>query len=139
MNKLEFTIFESPVTKKNSQQILVNHKTGRPFIMPSKRYKEYEKNAEQYLPKLEEPISDSCNLKAVFYMPTRRRVDLVNLEEALCDVLVKYGVIEDDNCKIITGMDKSRVEYDKENPRTEVEIMPLKEKINDNFTSLSKL
>lgn len=93
--------------------------------MPSKRYKDYEKNAEQYLPKLDEPINYSCNLKAVFYMPTRRRVDLVNLEEALCDVLVKYGIIEDDNCKIVTTMNESVVSYDKENPRTEVEITAL--------------
>lgn len=55
-------------------------------------------------------------------MPTRRRVDLCNLHEALCDVLVKFGVVQDDNCKIIASMDGSRVLYDKENPRTEVYI-----------------
>lgn len=31
-----------PITKKNSQQILVNRRTGRPFIAPSKAYKKYE-------------------------------------------------------------------------------------------------
>lgn len=55
-------------------------------------------------------------------MPARRRVDLCNLHEALCDVLVKYGVLEDDNSNIVVSMDGSRVFYDKENPRTEVEI-----------------
>ena len=55
-------------------------------------------------------------------MPTRRRVDLTNLQEALCDLLVHYNIIEDDNCKIVTTMDGSYVGYDKENPRTEVEI-----------------
>lgn len=55
-------------------------------------------------------------------MPTRRRVDLCNLHEALCDVLVTFGVVQDDNCKIIASMDGSRVLYDKENPRTEVYI-----------------
>ena len=49
-------------------------------------------------------------------------MDLVNLEEALCDLLVAYGVIEDDNCRIVASMDGSRVSYDKDNPRTEVEI-----------------
>lgn len=123
MDSLKFSILEAPVTKKNSQQILVNHKTGRPFIMPSQRYKTYEKNAEQYMPQLDEPIDYSINLKAVFYMPTRRRVDLTNLQEALCDLLVHYNIIEDDNCKIVTTMDGSYVGYDKENPRTEVEII----------------
>ena len=122
MDSLKFSILEAPVTKKNSQQILVNHKTGRPFIMPSQRYKTYEKNAEQYMPQLDKPIDYSINLKAVFYMPTRRRVDLTNLQEALCDLLVHYNIIEDDNCKIVTTMDGSYVGYDKENPRTEVEI-----------------
>jgi Holliday junction resolvase RusA-like endonuclease len=69
-----------------------------------------------------EPISEPVNVKAVFYMPTKRRVDLVNLQEALLDVLVKEQVIVDDNCKIVYSMDGSYVDYDKENPRTEVEI-----------------
>ena len=67
-------------------------------------------------------IDYPVNVKALYYMPTRRRVDLCNLHEALCDVLVKFGVVQDDNCKIIASMDGSRVLYDKENPRTEVYI-----------------
>ena len=48
--------------------------------------------------------------------------DLTNLHEALHDILVKYHVIADDNCKIIVSTDGSRVLYDRENPRTEVTI-----------------
>lgn len=55
-------------------------------------------------------------------MPTKRRVDLTNLLEAIDDVLVKYGVLKDDNSEIITSHDGSRVLYDKDNPRTEVVI-----------------
>ena len=55
-------------------------------------------------------------------MQTRRKVDLTNLHEALHDILVKYGVLEDDNFKIIQSTDGSRVSYDKWHPRTEVEI-----------------
>ena len=39
---IQFTIPLAPISKKNSQQILLNRKTGKPFIMPSKKYKEYE-------------------------------------------------------------------------------------------------
>ena len=67
-------------------------------------------------------IRERVNIRAVFYMPTRRRCDLVNLEEALLDVLVRYGVIQDDNFEIVAGMDGSRVDYDKKEPRTEVTI-----------------
>lgn len=55
-------------------------------------------------------------------MPNRRRVDLINLHEALHDILVHYKVLADDNCKIIVSMDGSYVDVDKWEPRTEVTI-----------------
>ena len=55
-------------------------------------------------------------------MPTRRRVDLCNLLEATCDLLVHHGVLEDDNSAVVVSHDGSRVLYDKEHPRTEVFI-----------------
>lgn len=109
-----------PITKKNSQQI-VNVK-GRPIIIPSKQYKQYERDALWLLNYDGDTIDYPVNVKAIFYMKTRRRVDLVNLQEALLDVLVRAEVIEDDNNRIVASMDGSRVSYDKENPRTEVEI-----------------
>lgn len=62
------------------------------------------------------------NMQCVYYMPTRHRVDLVNLLEATCDILVAADVIEDDNCKIIASHDGSRVLYDKTNPRVEITL-----------------
>ena len=69
-----------------------------------------------------ETINEPVNVKAVYYMPTRRKVDLCNLHEALCDVLVHYGIVADDNSNIIATMDGSCVKYDKNHPRTEVTI-----------------
>lgn len=117
--RVEFTIKLPPITKKNSQQIVQVH--GRPMIIPSKQYRQYEGYASWFMPQMI-TITEPVNVRALFYMPTRRRVDLVNLQEALLDVLVKYGVLEDDNSKIVVAMDGSRVLYDKENPRTEVII-----------------
>lgn len=68
-------------------------------------------------------INEPVTVRCMYYMPTRRRVDLVNLLEATHDLLVKYEVLADDNCGIIYSVDGSRVLYDKENPRTEVEIL----------------
>lgn len=118
---LEFTIGIAPITKKNHQVIVKNKSTGRPFVMPSKQYREYEKAAGLYIPKVN-TIDRTVNVKALFYMPTRRVVDLVNLQEALLDVLVKYRLLDDDNSRIVVSMDGSRVLHDKENPRTEVAI-----------------
>ena len=119
MNALKFTIPLNPVTKKNSQQIIFVK--GRRIPIPSKVYRQYEENAAWFLPKTG-TISSPVNIKATYYMKTKRRVDLCNLHEALHDVLVKYQIIEDDNCNIVVSTDGSRVLYDKENPRTEVEI-----------------
>lgn len=120
---IHFAIKIAPRTKKNSQRIV---KVGNYHkILPSKAYMQYEKDAQWFMPRVE-MIDYPVNIKAVYYMPTHRRVDLVNLHEALCDVLVKYRIIEDDNSNIIKSMDGSRVEYDKNNPRTEVWIERVK-------------
>jgi len=118
---IEFTIPLAPISKKNSQQILRNPRTGKPFIVPSKKYKEYEEAAAWFLPKVE-TIDRAVNVKCLFYMPTRRRCDLTNLLEAVDDLLVKRGILEDDNFLIVESHDGSRVLYDKEHPRTEIYI-----------------
>ena len=118
---IKFTVNLPPISKKNSQQILINKATGRPFIMPSKQYKEYEKAALWFIPKVE-TIDKPVNVQCLFYMPTRRKCDLVNMQEAILDVMVKAGLIADDNYTIVQSMNGSRVFYDKKYPRTEVYI-----------------
>jgi Holliday junction resolvase RusA-like endonuclease len=120
---MTFTIPFPPVTKKNSQQIWHNRKTGKPFVAQSKRYIQYENDVCKSLPPvLRLKIAYPINLAAVYYMPSKRRVDLVNLIEALQDVLVKANVLEDDNSEIVVSTDGSRVKHDKLRPRTEIII-----------------
>ena len=115
---LTFTIPITPVTKKNHQQIV--KVKGRYIVIPSKQYNKKEKATKKFIPDAE--ISERINVKALYYMPTRRRVDLTNLNEALHDCMVKHKCIQDDNSNIIFGTDGSRVLYDKDFPRTEVYI-----------------
>lgn len=119
----EFVIPVEPITKKNSQ--VIARVNGRLMILPSTKYREYEKSTEPFIPPMH--IDYKCNVKAVYYRSTHRRVDLCNLHEALCDVLVKWGCIDDDNVNIVYSMDGSYVDYDKENPRTEVVIERLED------------
>ena len=117
-----------PITKKNHSRIV--QARGRVMVIPSKQYLEYLANCRWQLNVLrlgEMKISSSINLKCVYYMPTRHRVDLVNLLEATCDILVECGLLADDNSKIVVSHDGSRVEYDKNNPRVEIEITPAQE------------
>lgn len=59
---------------------------------------------------------------------TRRKVDLANLIEATCDILVKAKVLADDNSQIVAAHDGSRVDYDKKNPRAEIWIEEMEDK-----------
>lgn len=92
------------------------------MVMPSKQYKEYEQAAGWHIPCKGRKIADSINLACVYYMPTRHKVDLANLLAATCDILVRYGVLEDDNSSIVASHNGSEVRYDKESPRVEITI-----------------
>ena len=124
--EIQYILRLPPITKKNSQQIMTNKATGRPFIMPSSKYRQYEKDAAWFLvPRPRKPLSCRLNIKCLFYMPTRRRTDLTNLLEAVDDLLVSAGIIEDDNYTIVAGHDGSRCAWYKQNPRTEITITRL--------------
>lgn len=117
-----YCVLGIPRTKKNSQQIIMNGRTHRPMLIQSKEFRQYEKDALYQLkdaPKVEKyPV----NSKVTFFMPTKHRVDLTNLLEAIDDVMVKAGILEDDSWRFIASHDGSRVRFDKEHPRTEIVI-----------------
>ena len=119
---ISFTIPLAPITKKNSQRILINTGTKKPFIAQSTKYKEYEKACGYFIKGKGLKINEPVTVKCLYFMPTMRRVDLTNLMESTHDILVKYEVLADDNSNVIYSVDGSRVLYDKDNPRTEVEI-----------------
>lgn len=129
MEIVRFTIPVKPVTKKNSSQII--RVGGKPRLIPSKLYSNYERACKSHIPELH--INQPVNIKALFYMQSRRKIDLPNLQEALHDVLTKYRCLDDDNCNIIVSTDGSRVLYDKENPRTEIIIETSNEEILRNM------
>lgn len=120
---MKLVIYGNPATKKNSMQIFKNPRTGQPFLTQSKRYKDYARDCgKQITGKYKKNIDYPINLKCVYYRKTKHRVDLTNLLAATCDILSDFDVIEDDNCQIVVSHDGSRVKYDKECPRVEIEI-----------------
>lgn len=122
---MEFVVLGNPVTKKNSMQIVKNKKTGRWFPVQSKVYKTFRNQALKQLEATGEPINTPVNICYTFYMDNHRRVDGLNLCAAMDDVLVEAGILTDDNRDIVAGHDGTRVYYDKDNPRTEVNITEL--------------
>lgn len=121
---MKLTLYGRPYTKKNSSRIITQ---PFPRLLPSKNFTQYEKDClRQIIGKYKQEIDKPINLKCVYYMPTKHRVDLVNLLEATCDILVSARVLKDDNSSIVVSHDGSKVLYDKENPRAEIEIEEIK-------------
>lgn len=120
---MKLILYGRPITKKNSSRIIPGK---HPRLLPSKAYERYENDClRQITAKHRKKLNGEYNMKCVYYMPTRSRVDLVNLLQATCDILVKAGVIEDDNSKIIKSHDGSKVLLDKKEPRVEIELTEL--------------
>ncbi len=122
---MHITIPLEPRTKKNHQQVFTTGK--KPRVIASKQYLQYEKDCAPYMPKERELIGYPVNVCCIFYMPTRRKVDISNLLNAVLDLLVHYGVLLDDNRNIVYSVDGSRVFYDKYNARTEIEITEIED------------
>lgn len=125
-----------PKTKKNSHRIAgcgarcpVCGKYKKQFIRNGSTTTDFAFKAVKYIqPRPNVPISQPVQLVYKIYTETRRRVDDLNLYEALDDILVSAKVLEDDNRNIIRSRDGSRVLYDKSNPRAEIYIYAYEEK-----------
>lgn len=121
--------------KKNSHRIAgsgprcpVCGKFQKQFIRNGSTATEFAFRAAQYLtPRPAKPISCEVQLIYRVYTATWHKKDDLNLYEALDDILVKEGILADDNRKIIRSRDGSRVLYDKENPRAEIYIYSYEE------------
>ena len=61
---MKITIQLNPVTKKNSQQIIKIK--NRYMIIPSKQYKQYEKDVKQFMPDIE-TINYPVNVKCLYF------------------------------------------------------------------------
>lgn len=127
---LTYTLYGPPRTKKNHQRIL-RGAGGKPTIAQSKEYIQYEKDCLWQIRSPPRPLAEPVNVKCLYYMPTRRRVDLTNLLEATDDILVKAGVLADDCAAVVAGHDGSRVLLDRKRPRVEITITEMEEADND--------
>lgn len=124
-----------PKTKKNSHRIAgcgprcpVCGKYAKQFVRNADKTTEFAFHAARYLqPKPQKPIDRPVHLIYRLYTATQHRKDDLNLYEALDDILVKEGILKDDDRKTIRSRDGSRVLYDKENPRAEITIYTYEE------------
>lgn len=120
-------------SKKNSQRIIINPKTRKPMIIQSELYKNFERECGYFLLKYQNSnISYPINFKCLFYVPDKRKRDIVNLLNAIQDILVKYRVIADDNYNIIKSLDGTCIIYRPGvEPEIIIEISKYQEKNNE--------
>jgi len=117
---MKLIIYGAPITKKNSQMIIMAGK--RPCIIQSKAYRAYEKLAKQQIALLGagEPIPGPVSVKCLYYLASTRTPDLCNLMAATHDVLERCGIILND--EQIKSVDGTRIMGKDPKPRVEIEI-----------------
>jgi hypothetical protein len=131
----QYIIPLNPRPKKNEHRIggsgpkcPVCKKYKKQFVRNGSKTTEFAFEAARFLqPRQAKPIPGPVRLVYRCFRETKHRVDDLNLYEALDDLLVKEGVLADDNINIIRSRDGSRCFYDKENPRAEIYIFEYNE------------
>lgn len=122
-DEIHLTIFGNPRPKKNNMRP-ARRRNGSLMLIQSQNYIDFASSAKpQLLQQYKDNAIDyAVNVKLIYYRADNRRTDLVNLQNATLDILVDANVLADDNYKIVTSTDGSRVYVDKDNPRTEIYI-----------------
>ena len=126
MEKVEIFLKGVIPAQKNSKQIAYNRRTGKPFVMSSKRVKDWQDDMAEVLDILNiQPIKGPVEINCKFVHKDKRKKDLDNEFTSVCDLLKNNNIIEDDNCFILR---KFIVEFggiDKENPGVYITIKPI--------------
>lgn len=109
-------------SKKNSRNVFA--KNGRLFNIPSKQYAAWHKDAMEQLKDCRGfgIISKVDNIELRFFAPDKRKFDLTNKAESIMDLLVDFGLLQDDNCEVVRDIRMIYSGVDKVNPRCDVTI-----------------
>lgn len=127
MSVIDIVFKGRPATKKNSGRII--SRNGKPIIIPSEAYKNYEDICIWQLAGKKLHVSGIVVVECKYYLPNKRSwPDLIGLLQATSDILTKAGVIDDDKWICSYG-DSCIAGIDKENPRAEIRIMDRKNKV----------
>lgn len=127
MSVIDITLKGRPATKKNSGRIISGN--GKPIIIPSEAYKNYEDACMWQLAGKKLHVSGIIVVECKYYLPNKRSwPDLIGLLQATSDILTKAKVIDDDKWICSYG-DSCIAGIDKDNPRAEIRIMDRKNKV----------
>ena len=118
-------VFRGEVASKKNSKVLARVK-GRPMLLPSRKYQEWEKRARLAIMaegRPTEPLK-AARLFMVIYHGDLIKRDSNNATQGVQDVLVDMGVLEDDNWMVIGTPDVTHM-VDVTDPRLEVTVEPV--------------
>ena len=92
MSVIDITLKGRPATKKNSGRIITRN--GKPIIIPSEAYKNYEEVCMWQLAGKKLHISGIIVVECKYYLPNKRSwPDLIGLLQATSHILTKAKVL----------------------------------------------
>ena len=127
---MKLTISGHVPSKKNSKRLV--YAGHRPVIISSKAYEAWHTVA---LLELQHQVKGMRNrikmsvphhIEITIFAESARKNDLTNKAESLMDLLVDYGLIEDDNWFLIPEIVLKYGGINRANPRAEIDILPIK-------------
>lgn len=121
VKRVSFVVYGAPRTKKTHNRVVTK---GGVRVLPSRAWSEWVKTAQIAVRHQPSLPARPYNCRALFYRDAKRG-DAVGYYQGLADLLEKRGVIPDD--KWLVAWDGSRLEVDRDNPRVEITLTPLKE------------
>ncbi len=122
---LKLTYHGKVLSKKNSKQIIWNHRTRKPMMIsnPSAKANENSMIDEFSTQTLNQyhPI-EKCRIRVVIYEPNYQKRDLDNQVTSILDALVSAEVIANDSFKCVTEINAKFGGIDRSDPRAEILI-----------------
>ena len=110
-------------SKKNSKQLIYNG--GRAFLIPSKNYREWHKDASIQVLNIKRLIKqplENVKMTAIFFAPDKRIADLSNKFESVADLLCDNQILKDDSWWVVGGINLIFGGLARKNPRVEITI-----------------
>jgi Holliday junction resolvase RusA-like endonuclease len=120
----QFTITGQTPAQKNSKQIFVNKRTGKPFITSNDRVKGWQQTAHTELTAYRTAFSGKVRVSYHFYVEDDRGRDLDNMIASVNDALQASGIIKNDKWQTLT-IGSATASIDRVNPRAIISVEDL--------------
>lgn len=119
---MKIVIKTSVPSQKNGKQIFINKRTGKRFITSSQNVKNWQEQALWQLKGQTPIVGYPVALTMIFKYDSKHRHDLDNSASTVLDILVKAGLLEDDNTSYVETLTLQYGGVDKDNAGVEVYV-----------------